>query len=464
MLNKFFKTIHNRFSKYLRFIFFLRYLFAIFFIFFTIFLSIPYFFDYEKKAGVVKSYLSKNYNLEITEYEKIKYKLFPFPSLGITNLTFNLKENSSKIKTKNLTIIPKFFSFYNFENFQIKKMVLENNSSTVEVSDFYNFLKKFLKQKNKLSIQNFSINLVDENKSILKLNDMKLSNYRYSKNIITGKIFDKKFKIETNSDLKKINFKIINSGIKVSLNLNKIKDGYTDGIVKSKILNTNLKFSFSYKNKILNIDDFYFRNKNLSFKNESLITVSPYLDMNSKFYVEEFNTEILKKIDFDKLLEFRDIIKKINTKNEIDFKLKQLSLIDDVNLKIVSAYGRINYFKKFSINASDFECLGSINLLEEFPLLFFNCSVITDDKQKLFQEFSIKTKKRQEDFKLNVEGNINLLINKINFKNITTNKDYIASKNDLEYFKEVFEVIFLKNNFLEIFNEKKIKEFVSEIS
>ena len=45
-----------------------------------------------------------------------------------------------------------------------------------------------------------------------------------------------------------------------------MKDGYTDGIVKSKILNTNLKFSFSYKNKILNIDDFYFRNKNLSFK------------------------------------------------------------------------------------------------------------------------------------------------------------------------------------------------------
>ena len=117
MLNKFFKTIHNRFSKYLRFIFFLRYLFAIFFIFFTIFLSIPYFFDYEKKAGVVKSYLSKNYNLEITEYEKIKYKLFPFPSLEITNLTFNLKENSSKIKTKNLTIIPKFFSFYNFKKF-----------------------------------------------------------------------------------------------------------------------------------------------------------------------------------------------------------------------------------------------------------------------------------------------------------------------------------------------------------
>ena len=48
MLNKYFKTIHNKHSKFLRFIFFLRYLFAIFFIFTVLFLTLPSFFDYEK--------------------------------------------------------------------------------------------------------------------------------------------------------------------------------------------------------------------------------------------------------------------------------------------------------------------------------------------------------------------------------------------------------------------------------
>ena len=38
-------------------------------------------------------------------------------------------------------------------------------------------------------------------------------------------------------------------------------------------------------------------------------------------------------------------------------------------------------------------------------------------------------------------GNINILNNKINFKNITMNQDYEASKEDLNYFKQSFETI-----------------------
>ena len=49
MFNKFKKTIHNKYSRFYDFIFFLRYLFIIFFISTVSFLSIPHFFDYEKK-------------------------------------------------------------------------------------------------------------------------------------------------------------------------------------------------------------------------------------------------------------------------------------------------------------------------------------------------------------------------------------------------------------------------------
>ena len=53
---------------------------------------------------------------------------------------------------------------------------------------------------------------------------------------------------------------------------------------------------------------------------------------------------------------------------------------------------------------------------------------------------------------------------KINFKEISMNKNYKASNEDLDYFEDKFENIFLKDNFEEILNLKKIKEFILEIS
>ena len=44
------------------------------------------------------------------------------------------------------------------------------------------------------------------------------------------------------------------------------------------------------------------------------------------------------------------------------------------------------------------------------------------------------------------------------------NQDYKASKEDLNYFKQSFENILFDEDFLSIFNYKKIKEFILEIS
>ena len=44
------------------------------------------------------------------------------------------------------------------------------------------------------------------------------------------------------------------------------------------------------------------------------------------------------------------------------------------------------------------------------------------------------------------------------------NKNYEASKEDLNYFKQSFESILFDENFLSIFNYKKIREFILEVS
>ena len=70
---------------------------------------------------------------------------------------------------------------------------------------------------------------------------------------------------------------------------------FISGIFKSKILNTNLKFYFSYNFQTLNINNSYFRSKNVSFNNSSKITLKPFLNIDSKFNIIDINNEALKK-------------------------------------------------------------------------------------------------------------------------------------------------------------------------
>ena len=128
------------------------------------------------------------------------------------------------------------------------------------------------------------------------------------------------------------------------------------------------------------------------------------------------------------------------------------------------AYGRLTYSKKISISNSLFKCQGDVNLLKEYPILYFNCSITSKDKKKLLKKLSINYKNKNKSFLLNAEGNINLLNKKINFKNISADQNYEATKEDLIYFKRSFEAILFNKNFIGIFNLRKIKEFIIEIS
>ena len=194
--------------------------------------------------------------------------------------------------------------------------------------------------------------------------------------------------------------------------------------------------------------------------------LNPFLDIDSKFFIEEFNPQILRKVDLNKLLNYKDFLRKINNKSEINFKSKKFNrkLFDDINLKFQLAYGRVNFSKKLSSNNSSINCDGNINFLEEYPILFFECHVKSDNKKEFLKKFSVKTKSKNEIFELKIKGNLSLLNGKINFKNISMNDSYNASKEDLKYFKIAFENILFDEDFLKIFDLKKVKDFITEIS
>ena len=66
----------------------------------------------------------------------------------------------------------------------------------------------------------------------------------------------------------------------------------------------------------------YFRNKELSFNHESSLTFNPYFEIESNFIIEEINFELFKDLDYTKFLDFKNFIKKINSKNTFILKSK----------------------------------------------------------------------------------------------------------------------------------------------
>ena len=65
---------------------------------------------------------------------------------------------------------------------------------------------------------------------------------------------------------------------------------------------------------------------------------------------------------------------------------------------------------------------------------------------------------------MNAIGNYSAQNNKINFKKISINENYVASKEDLKFFKETFERIFLDKELINIFEKKNIKDFILEVN
>ena len=461
MLNKFFKTIHNKYSRLFKFIFFLRYLIAIFFVSIFLFLIVPIFLNHEKKIELIKSYFEENYGFEIKEYENIRYIAFPLPSLEFKKTQLKFLKSNANFNVNYLKIYPKIFSVYNPNHFEAKKIILKEIDVNLETSNFITFIEKLSKQRKKISFNDLKLKIVKDDKLVIKLENIFFSNFGYKKNSIEGKIFGKKFKAKFKDNLEFIELKLLNSGIITDLELNKKTK---TGTLKSKILNTNLKFDFEYDNQRIKIFNSYFRSKNLSFDNETLINYAPYLEITTNFELEELNSEIFKKINFNKLLKLQNIIKKINSTNTIIFKPKKFSksFIDDLNLKVDLAHGRLNYEKDFLIEKNFFKCKGDLNLLEEYPSLYFDCLTIIKDKKKLLKKFSINTKRSNEILRLKVSGNLNILNKKITFEQISLNENKFQ-KEDLNYFKNSFESILFNKSFLEIFEIRKIKNYILEI-
>ncbi len=467
MINKFFKRILNRQFKFFSFFLLLKYTIVLFTIITIIFFSIPKLFDYEKKQNLIKKYLLDKYALEISKINSIKYQVFPLPNLTLKDINFSIQDGLIKSSTKNLEIYLNLRNILSLKDFTAKKLVLKDTKLEVEIKNYRNLLKYMHELDEKLKIKNLDLNFKKDNNLLFKLKNIHTSNYGYKRGNVVGKIFEKKFKINFKNNYNEINFKILDTGINADFFL---KQGDFKNVKKgtSKIIVANnlLKFDFEINDNQLLLTNAHIKNKDLLVNLSSIIKFSPFFNIRSDIEVKEISEEFFNKIDLNNLIfKNKKLIKKLNIENKVKYKSKKfnLKLIDNFSSNLNLAYGRLTFSDKTLIPGGENICEGEINLIDEFPRLNFICRLTISNKKKLFKQFSIKKDFERDNLDLYYEGSLNLISKKINFSRIEVDNSLKEKKEDLKYFKDIFERKLFNENFFGIFKEKKIKEFILEI-
>ena len=465
MINKIYKRIHNKYLNYIKFFFFLRYVITIFLIATASFLLIPKFLNYEKRLDAINEYLLNNYDLRLIRYSAIKYNIFPLPNLSIQNINSKIQNNNIDLKSNNIIIFLDLKNIYDYNNFKARKILLIGNDVSIDIVKIDNLFNYYNKLKSKLAIKELNIFLRKDKNPLLEVKNINFFNYGYLKHRIRGEVFGKKFKTSVSNENNDINFKILNTGVKASINFNKNNvDSFLSGTSKIILSNNLIKFNFILNNNNLKITKSYFRNKNLTLTLDSFIKFNPFFNIDSKIEIKEINNNLIDDLSLDKILKNRNFIKKINSKINVYFKSKKYfgNLIESYSSDLHFEHGRLNFINKILIPGGKIECQGNSLLIDEYPRLNFKCLLSVKDKKKLFKKFSL-TNISNDKFNIDIEGSLNLLNKKINFISIQIENRYLANEEDKIYFKQIFEKTLFDEEFFKLFNKKKIKNFILEI-
>ena len=464
MLNKFYKTIHNKYSSVFNFLFYLRYLFLIFLTCSILFFSLPKFLDFEKRDENIKNYLIQNHNLELNKFISIKYNIFPVPNLEIKNVNYELSENFT-FNSRYIYLYPKLKNLYNYKNFKTRKIKFRDTKLEIKEKKLNDLIKYIFKTGNKVNFDNFDVEIKNKKKPVLNIRNINYVNYGYKKNKFDGEIFKKKFNAEFKEDFSNIIFDIKDIGLFFEIdfveNINNLK-----GKAKAKIVDTNIKLNFSYDKSKLQISNLIFKNKNLLLNTDGILVLKPFFKASLDTTIKNINWKIVKNIKLDNLKNFRELIKKINLEKKVNFNSKKFSndIISSLDINGNLAYGRMSLEKKFLISESIINCKSNINFTNQTPILISDCSISVLDKKKFLKKFSIKKKDIDTGFELNTISRYNIFKNEINFLKVEYENEYNASREDLIFFKKKFEETLLDEGPLNMINKDKIRKFIIEVS
>ena len=458
------------------------YVFSALFFITIVYLSIPWFFEFNKSKIVNE--ICKDIKLKCTINGSVKYNFFPTPRLKLndfiikdidkTNTVLARIENGViKIGFSNLTKVEKIsFNNINFINANINLNLKDLNK--------YNNLIKSRININSVKIQKGKINFLENEKLITVINNI---NFNYKTNekrdvaTLKGIFLNDKIYLNFINDKKDENISKIIALKLFDLKLRAKVNLFKKDIEKKDFSSGNFLFKIN-KNELMGLFDFVKGNiiiKNTNLKNSFLdgkvdgtIKFLPYFS-----YDLDIN---LDAINFTKLHSFFISFYQNNKMNLFNINKK---LNGEINLSTNRVYSKYNFIDSFEsrvkfINGNilveqlllNFKKIGAADVSglikneKKFTNFRFESNIFIDNLKRFYSKFGIYNKNRKAS-NLFLKGNFDLI-------NLNMRFDEIVGKNkikedDLIYVEKEFNDILLEEGFKSFFDFLKYKEFVKII-
>ena len=432
----------------------------------------PVYFDYQGNKKLLQNKINSVFKLKMDIDGKISYKIFPTPRILVENVRLNfIQSNKKKIKIKKLYILISPINLNNFENIDLKKILVKDQQLKIHPNNFKKYFNYLTLHKEKtLIFKNSDLFFIDA-----QGNKVVFNNGYYKE-----KLSDNKHKIESSAIFakNKINVKFLNRigsekylkisipDLKQSLDINFDKESnlsFLSGELKLRFLETLLLLNFKGKEDF-KITNSFLRNKFLNSK------INGKISFKDNFYFD-FDLDI-NRIDLRKLLLYYPIFQTGGVSKKINGKLNIINKntdsffgnIKDSKMILTFENGDIK-IKDFSakiMNSTDIKSNISILQNNKKAIIQFSISLNTKDPVKFFRKFGLYNFNNSPTSFL-VNGNIDINGKKINFREVVRDNNQRINNKEILIMEKAFNRYVLSEGIMGLFDFFKIKKFAQEI-
>jgi len=442
-MNKNLSFIFKYKKIYKVFLYFLIFIVIIFFSYF----SIPKFFNYTPE--LIKKSLKSYSDINIKNILNINYRSFPSPRLRVYGSSLELKENALKVEGAEVDIILNPLNLINYKKLNYDRLLINGGSTNIKINNVNELLNYIKKSKKKINFKKNNIIILQKNKKLFEIENSHIK-FSPKKNIqqlkINGSLLNYKviFSLKNQSENKvNINLKIPELDISTNISSD-IKNtfGIHEGSVNLVVLNNFFQFNFVKEKKFM-INKGFIRNNLISSTFEGEASFKPHFFFNLDVEPSTINIEkIFSKIQ----------------KNFFSENPQRLTIIKKINgfLNFKNIFEGNVIFKNSEILFQNFKTLNDTPILFDVKISKFGKK--GKIQFNLFKDIKYKQNSAKE---LKISGFIIPSSSKVIFEKILLDKEiftFIKMKNYEEKLKN--EVI--NNSLSNIFNEKKINNFLKD--
>lgn len=438
----------------------------------------PTLIDYNLDKQVIEKKINNSFKLNAKIKGKISYRLFPSPRLEIKKVNLNFNNSKNKILLEKVYIVISPFSITNSKSLKFRKFFIFNETIKIYPEEFNSYFKHFtILKENNIIFKNCKIFFSDDQNNRVLFEDVnlkeKFSNNKhqieldssFSKKKIKFKFTDK-IKGEKNLKLEIPTLGIFLSSIfEPSSTLEEVT-----GKSQIKLFDSILTVNFKGKEKF-KIYESFFRNKFVNSKVDGEISFADNFFFDLNLGVNQINLRKFLLYYFFPGKNYNFLIsgvsKKINGKLKIHSKNTNsfVGRINDIKMSLVFENGDMKIENGSAILPHDskinFSILHTGNHKE--PFLDFSLSFYSNNADKFLRKFNIYDFEENKTSLL-INGKIDLVKNKIKFKNIVRNNREKLDRRDILNLENNFNEFVLDKGIFGILDFFKLKKFTKEIS